>query len=361
MISYTTGNLLQSDAEALVNTVNTVGVMGKGVALMFKEHFPENFKAYEKACKSKEVKLGEMFVTERKDLLGPKWIVNFPTKGHWRYPSKMEWVEEGLKDLVRVISAKNIKSIAIPPLGSGNGGLNWLEVRTSIELVLSKLDDVHVIVYEPTAQYQNVAKRTGLEKLTVPRALVAEMVRRYSIVGIECTLLEVQKLGYFIERCVDSFGLSNNLKFKFTANKFGPYSENMKHLLNGLDGSYLHCNKRLADAGPFEAIHFDDKKKDLVAAYLTKESAKNYRPALDATTEIIDGLESPFGMELLATVDWLIHNSSVEPTASAIRIALEEWPSGGARRKLELFDARVIDIALCNLTASQLYAEASVR
>ena len=117
MITFTEGNLLEADAEALVNTVNTVGVMGKGVALMFKEAFPENFKAYEAACKEKQVQLGKMFVTEREDLLGPKWIINFPTKGHWRYPSQIKWIQEGLNDLVRLIQGKKIRSIAIPPLG----------------------------------------------------------------------------------------------------------------------------------------------------------------------------------------------------------------------------------------------------
>jgi O-acetyl-ADP-ribose deacetylase (regulator of RNase III) len=133
MIKYTRGNLLESKAEALVNTVNTVGVMGKGVALMFKSAYPENFKAYEAACRRNEVKVGHMFVTERQAMLGPKWIINFPTKQHWRGKSKMEWIEAGLEDLKRVIAEKNIHSIAIPPLGSGNGGLNWLEVRARIE------------------------------------------------------------------------------------------------------------------------------------------------------------------------------------------------------------------------------------
>ena len=196
-ITFTHGNLLDADVEALVNTVNTVGVMGKGIALMFKEAFPENFDAYDDACKDKTVRLGRMLVFERDDLYGPKWIINFPTKGHWRYPSKMEWIEEGLEDLKRVIEREKIKSIAIPPLGSGNGGLVWAQVKSRIESALGQLRDVNVVVYEPTSNYQNVAKRGGVEKLTPARALIAELVRRYSILGIECTVLEVQKLGYF--------------------------------------------------------------------------------------------------------------------------------------------------------------------
>jgi O-acetyl-ADP-ribose deacetylase (regulator of RNase III) len=358
MITFTEGNLLEADAEALVNTVNTVGVMGKGVALMFKEAFPENFKAYELACKEKRVRLGEMFAIEREDLLGPKWIINFPTKGHWKYPSQIKWIEDGLADLVRLIEEKKIRSIAIPPLGSGNGGLEWTKVRPLIEKALGSLKDVKVIVYEPTAKYQNVAKRTGVEELTAPRALIAEMVRRYSILGIECTLLEVQKLGYFLERNVNAFQLENKFQFEFGANKFGPYSDKLKHLLNALDGSYLHCDKRIADAGPFETIRFDDAKKDTVAAFLTTPEARPYREALEAATDLIDGLESPFGMELLSTVDWLVDREGTEPNVKAVRAALSKWPGDqkAGERKLELFDERVIAIALQSLGDSKLNA-----
>lgn len=355
MIKFTQGNLLEADAEALVNTVNTVGVMGKGVALMFKEAFPENFKAYEAACKAGELKLGKMFVTERDDLLGPKWIINFPTKAHWRFPSKIEWIAEGLDDLKRVISENNIRSVALPPLGAGNGKLLWQEVRALIEVALAGLSHVEVIVYEPTAQYRNVAKRTGVEKLTPPRALIAELVRRYSILGIACTLLEVQKLGYFLERFVEKLDL-NPLAFEFGANRYGPYSDRLKHMLNGLDGSYLHCDKRLADASPFEIIRFDDAKRDKIAAYLTAPEAKPYRPALEATSNLIDGFESPLGMELLATVDWLIAQHGTAPRLKDIKEQLKQWTGGQAagERKLRLFEDRIILLALDALREADL-------
>jgi len=360
MIEFRTGNLFDAPAEALVNTVNTVGVMGRGVALMFKERFPENFKAYERACKRKEVKLGEVFVTERKDLLGPRWIINFPTKGHWRYPSKLDWIERGLDDLVAVISANNIHSVAIPPLGSGNGGLDWAEVRPLIVAALEPLSDVQVYVYEPTKEYQNVAKRTGVEKLTAPRALIAEMVRRYSILGIECSLLEVQKLGYFLERMTYAHRLKDDFRFNFVANKFGPYSENLKHLLNGLDGSYLNADKRLGDAGPFDYIRFVDAKKDRVRAFLTAPEARDYRPILEATTKLIDGLESPFGLELLSTVDWLVSHEAIAPNVTDVREGLANWAGDekASRRKLKLFDERVVAIALEALAGSELKPQA---
>jgi O-acetyl-ADP-ribose deacetylase (regulator of RNase III) len=355
MLSFTEGNLLDADVEALVNTVNTVGIMGKGIALRFKEAFPENFKAYEDACKRKEARLGSMFAVRRDDLYGPKWIINFPTKGHWRYPSRIEWIEAGLKDLKRFIERERIESIAIPPLGSGNGKLNWAEVKSRIQEEFGEMPGVAITVYEPTSKYQNVAKRGGVERLTPARGLMAELVRRYSILGIECTLLEVQKLGYFLERSVVALRLPNKFNFVFAAHKFGAYSDKLKHMLNALDGSYLHCDKRLTDAGPFDIIRFDESKRDYVAAYLTAPEAKQYHAALDITSELIDGLESPFGMELLATVDWLIHHNKIEPTTSAIRAALHNWPGDGAagERKLKLFDDRVIGIALETLRASK--------
>ena len=162
MITYTTGNLLEANAEALVNTVNTVGVMGKGIALMFKEAYPQNFREYQKACKNKEVQVGRVFVTEENNLYGKKWIINFPTKEHWRQPTKMEWIVDGLKDLRSFIRNNKIESVAIPPLGSGNGGLDWASVKPHIESTLRDLHDVNIIIYEPTQKYQNVAKGIGV-------------------------------------------------------------------------------------------------------------------------------------------------------------------------------------------------------
>lgn len=351
MIRYTSGNLLDSGAEALVNTVNTVGVMGKGIALMFKEAFPENFKAYDIACKREEVVVGKVFVTQRSDMLGPQWIVNFPTKKHWRHPSKLEWIEAGLEDLKRVIIQNHIHSIALPPLGAGNGGLEWVQVRPRIEAVLGDLPDVDILVYEPTAKYQNVAKRTGVEKLTPARALIAEIVRRYWVLGIECTLLEVQKLAWFIEVTATDLGLDDPLHLKFKANRFGPYADELRHLLNNLDGSYLHCNKRLGDAGPLDVIWFDDSKKSRLEAYLTSPEARVYEPVLEATTRIIDGFQSPLGMELLATVDWL-RREGVEANVHAMLSGIKAWPGGegSAARKAKIFDDRLVALALERLT-----------
>ena len=347
MIRFTSGNLLDAEVEALVNTVNTMGVMGKGIALMFKERFRDNYKAYEAACKAKQVVLGRMFVTESLELRGARWIINFPTKANWRFASKLQWIESGLQDLRRTILQNGIKSIAIPPLGAGNGGLDWRDVRPLIETALGDLADVDVLVYEPTAAYQNVTKTTGVEKLTPARALIAEMVRRYESLGLDCSILEVQKLAWILDRVINNLGIRNPLGLKFQANRYGPYADNLRHLLDNLDGSYLHCEKRLADAGPFDELHFaPDHEQKLSAFFRTAEGA-SFIEAVTRTDELIDGFQSPLGMEALATVDWLLSQANAEPTISGIRFAITRWPTeGAAERKQRLFNDELLGAAL---------------
>ncbi|WP_341809477.1 macro domain-containing protein [Xanthomonas oryzae pv. oryzicola] len=353
MITFTQGNLLESGAEALVNTVNTVGVMGKGIALMFKERFKENFLRYAAACKDNQVRIGKIFVTEVNELDGPRWIINFPTKQHWRGDSRIEWITEGLQDLHLFLIENKVKSIAIPPLGAGNGGLDWADVRPLIEEVLAGLD-TDILVFEPTLKYQNVAKRSGVEKLTPARALIAELVRRYWVLGMECSLLEIQKLAWFLERNIERAGLPE-LDLRFSAHKYGPYADRLRHLLNGLDGSYLHCDKRISDADPLDVIWFDDNRKSFVQTYL-KSEAKQYIPALEATAALIDGFESPFGMELLATVDWLIVQEGISAQVADVREGIRHWPGGqdAAARKDRLFDDRALGIALKRLASGAI-------
>jgi O-acetyl-ADP-ribose deacetylase (regulator of RNase III) len=353
MMRFTQGNLLDARVDALVNTVNTVGVMGKGIALMFKERFPENFAAYEAACKAGEVQVGRMFVQGGAELDGPRWIINFPTKKHWRQPTRIEWVEAGLSALKEVIREKRIRSIALPPLGCGNGGPDWNDVRPRIESALGELEGVDIVVFEPTAKYQNVAKKNGVEKLTPARALIAELIRRYWVLGIECTLIETQKLVWCLERSIHRMGLPDVLDLRFEANRYGPYAHRLTHLLDRLDGSYLHCDKRIADASPFDTIWFDESKREKVELYLRSAEARAYLPALEATDELIDQFQSPLGMEVLATVDWLIAREGAQATVAGVRSALDKWPAGedAAKRKQSLFSDKLIALALERLTA----------
>ncbi len=350
MIHYTTGNLLDAPVEALVNTVNTVGVMGKGIALMFKERFPDNMAAYREACKNGRVQTGKMFVTETNEFLAPRWIVNFPTKQHWKAKSQVEWIEDGLNDLRQFIIEKNVSSIAIPPLGAGNGGLDWQDVKLKIESALSDLPNVEILIFEPTVQYQNVAKNIGVQKLTPARALIAELIRRYWVLGMECSILEIQKLAWFLQRVIEKHDLSNELKLDFQANYYGPYAHNLTHLLNALDGSYLKSDKRIPDCEPLDVIWFNQQEHIKVQTYLNSD-AKDFVPALEEATALISGFESPFGMELLSTVDWLIHKENYQPNVESIKEGLANWSAGKrwANRKLSLFKDEHIQYALDQL------------
>ena len=348
MVTFEQGNLLEAEAEALVNTVNTVGVMGKGIALMFKERFPENFKSYAAACKRGDVRLGEMFVTENIELGGPRWIVNFPTKDHWRSRTRLEWIEAGLEDLGRVIEGYGIRSIAVPPLGCGNGGLDWRDVRPVIESALARTDALKAMVYEPTAKYQNVAGKRGVETLTPARALVAEMVRRYSVLGLGCSVLEVQKLAWFIARGAAATGVEDPLQLEFQASFYGPYSDKLRILMNALDGSYLGCERRLGDAKPTSEIWFNAEKRVFVEAYM-RSKGKRFLPALTWATDTIRGFESPLGMEVLSTVDWLLQRRGRAATVDDVRDGIRHW-GPGQKRKARIFDERLVGIALERLT-----------
>ena len=321
---------------------------------MFKDRFPGNFEAYVRACTAGQVRLGEMYVTENKELFGPRWIINFPTKTHWRVKTKIEWIEEGLKDLVRTIVERNIRSIAVPPLGCGNGGLDWREVGPLIASALQDVEGLNAIVYEPTSRYQNVTRRKGVENLTPARALVAEMVRRYCLLGIDCSILEVQKLGWFLERGVRRFRVADPLQFKFQADRYGPYSHNLTKLLDSLDGSYLRCDKRLADAEPLDLIWFNEEKHDRLGVYLNSSEGTEFSRVLEWASTTIDGFESPLGMELLSTIDWMIQRGNAGSTTSAVMEGLKGWPGGekAGQRKLKIFDRRLVSIALEKLEAA---------
>jgi hypothetical protein len=209
------------------------------------------------------------------------------------------------------------------------------------------MPDVDVIAFEPTAKYQNVAKREGVQKLTVARALIAESIRRYWVLGIECTLLEIQKLAWFLERSIHRRNLEDVLDLRFQADRYGPFSPRLNHLLNALDGSYLRSDKRIADCGPMDTIAFADPKADMIAAFLRSGDGRAYGIVLEDTDALIDGFQSPLGMELLATVDWLIRRENCSPELPALRHGLQRWTAGAdaGERKLRIFNDRLLALA----------------
>lgn len=178
MFEYKQGNILKEDAEAFVNTVNCVGIMGRGVALQFKKAFPDNFKVYEYACKRNEIQPGMMFVFETGNLTNPRFIINFPTKRHWRGKSRMEDIESGLTALVDEIRLRKINSIAIPPLGSGLGGLDWADVRSRIEKALRDIPNLQVTLFEP-GDIPAETKSSDVPAMTASRAVLVALINRY--------------------------------------------------------------------------------------------------------------------------------------------------------------------------------------
>ena len=213
------------------------------------------------------------------------------------------------------------------------------------------------LIFEPTAKYQNVAKSKGVEKLTPARALIAELIRRYWVLGMECSLLEIQKLAWVLERVIEKQQLENPLQLQFSPENYGPYANRLQHVLNHLDGSYLKSDKRIADSNPLDVIRFNEKHKIKIQTYLESE-AKEYLPALEQASKIISGFESPFGLELLTTVDWLINKEHCNGTVDDVMEAIKHWPAGPkwASRKEKLFSQRDVSIALSRLQEMKMAA-----
>jgi O-acetyl-ADP-ribose deacetylase (regulator of RNase III) len=339
MIHYKTGNLLESQAEALVNTVNTVGVMGKGIALQFKNMFPHNYKLYVKACKNKEVRVGNLFVTEEETLLtGKKIIVNFPTKTDWRLPSEYKYIEDGLVELVKVIKEKNIKSIAIPPLGSGNGGLDWNKVKRILEEYLVDVD-CDIYIYEPNAAIQELMKKERV-KLTPARAMLLSVLFELVRNGEFVSEFASEKIAYFLQR----FGAKDAFNLEFQPNFYGPYSGKVKHVLYYLNGSYL-MGYSSKDKKPFEELGLIPDAEKEVIEFLNKPENELYKTTVEKTKEFLAGFYSSFGLELLSTIDYIITEKKVN-TQDAITRELEAWSD----RKKSLFNnPNFIQIAINNI------------
>ncbi len=341
MIELVRGNLLEANTEALVNTVNCVGVMGKGIALQFRQAFPENFKRYKKACDLGEVKPGTMYVFDRGGLAStpsePRYIINFPTKTHWRGKSKIEYVITGLEALVHEVKALNIRSIAIPPLGCGNGGLDWNDVRPQIEAAFADLMDVHVRLYEPghAPKASALRVRTKKPRMTRARALFLRLIDMYQVQDYELSLLEIQKLAYFLQES----GVP--LKLGYQRGQYGPYADNLNHALQHMEGHYI---QGYGDRGAIQAaIHVLPGALDDAAIKLQQEPEKDLLlRGLQRVEDLIMGFETPYGLELLATIHWLF---KVEPTTvTDVDAAVAAFQAWSDRKKIQ-FHSQHITVA----------------
>lgn len=339
MIKFKQANLLESDALAIVNTVNTVGVMGKGIALQFKNQYPQNYKLYATACKAKEVVVGKMFVTEETSLLGgKKIIINFPTKTDWRKPSEYSYIETGLQDLVKVIEDKNIKSIAIPPLGAGNGGLDWNKVKELIEQHLSHLD-CEVQIYQPNAIIQEALKKERV-KLTPARAMLLAVLFDLVKNGEFVSEFTAEKIAYFLQR----FGAKEAFKLEFQPNFYGPYSGKVKHVLYYLNGSYI-SGYSSKDKKPFDELGLMLDAEKEVNEYLDAKENIAYKEIVEKTKAFLSGFYADFGLELLSTVDFIIEDKKTK-SIEEISKHLIDWSD---RKKTLFTNPKFISLAVQNI------------
>ena len=337
-VQLTNGNLLNADAEALVNTVNTVGVMGKGIALQFKQAFPENFVAYQTACRRGEVQPGTMFVFATQALTGPRFIINFPTKRDWRAKASLDDVEKGLRDLVNVIRSNAIASIAVPPLGCGNGGLNWEVVRPRIERAFVDLPEVAVSLFTPdgapTPEQMTVA--TVPPNMTPTRAALLGLLNRYALPGYRTTLLEIQKLMYFMQLAGEPMDLH------YEKRQFGPYAETLHHILQRVEGHFLRGYGDRSRSAEVRVLPEAERDADL---FIEEHPATHER--MQRVMRLIEGFETPRGLELLATVHWVVNEPpSITPFSpeEAVR-RVQSW----SRRKRDTFPPEQIIVAFKRL------------
>lgn len=352
MITICHGNLLTAEAQALVNTVNTVGVMGKGIALQFKRAYPANYAAYRAACAASEVKLGKMFVFDSARLGPRRYVINFPTKGHWRAGSKLSDIQAGLADLVRVVRERQITSIAVPALGCGNGGLNWDEVRQAIEHAFAALPDVQVLLFPPEGAPRPADMPVATEKprLTEGRATLLRAIERYlqRAQTLEprdgVTVLEIQKIAYFLQ------ALGQPLRLQFVRGRYGPYAENLNHVLDRLEGHYLTgFGDRSARVEELQPIRLTDGTSDAIATWFEAHGSPS-PDTLDQLARLVNGFEAPYSLELLATVHYA---AALHPPTNDLA-ELTERVRSWSGRKARLFTRPHIKLAYDRLQSAGL-------
>lgn len=338
MIEITRGNLLEADVEALVNTVNCQGYMGKGIALQFKKAFPDNFDAYARACRAGKVEPGSMFVYPTDSMVNPKFIINFPTKHHWREKSRIAYIESGLQALVDEVHRLDISSVAIPPLGAGLGGLDWRKVRPLIERAFDAHPEVKVLLFEPEGAPEAKAMpiRTKRPRLTLSRAMLIRLMHQYSELAYRLTLLEMQKLAYLLQES------GQPLRLNYVAHLYGPYAHNLNKVLEKLEGHFI---RGYGDTQkPDVEIDLLPGAVDEANRFLEKHPEDKSR--LERVGAMIEGFETPYGMELLSSVHWIAIHATPRATNSEAAVhAIQHWNP----RKRHMFKPDHIRIAWSRL------------
>ena len=317
-IHFSQGDLLkQNDVDAIVNTVNCVGVMGKGIALQFKNKWPANFAAYHAACKAGRVRPGNMMVFDAGAYAQPHFIINFPTKDHWRGNSTLVFIQDGLQDLIRQIGALDIRSIAIPPLGCGNGGLDWQDVKPLIEAAFSTLPEVEVRLFAPgTAPGAKAMEvRTPRPAMTEGRAAILKAIDTYRDLNYGLSKIEVQKLGYFLQAA------GQDLQLQFDKHIYGPYSDRLRHALNRMEGHFI---VGMGDGSVESEIEPADDALREANAFIEATGDSTLINRLERLQTLIDGFQTPYGMELLSTVHWVATREERNSPDAALQ-AIGQW------------------------------------
>ncbi|MEP0868602.1 macro domain-containing protein [Trichocoleus desertorum AS-A10] len=308
MLQFTTGNILESTAECLVNTVNCEGYMGKGIAYQFKLRFPKNNSEYIKACKSGELRIGKIHYYCEDN----KLILNFPTKNKWREKSKHEYIHQGLSELIDLIDSLSIKSIAIPPLGCGNGGLNWSDIRPVILEYLEPLSNsVDVFIYEPSTYF----KARGVE---APKLNVSHVVlMKFKLKLKRFNKLRLQKTAYFM-----NIFLGKNY-FKFYKHKYGPYAHSIDIL-----------TKDIKEFQDFYQIPTEEALKlvlNIVTSKATDQKMKDFGEPIEQATDFVNEISTDKQLELIATICSLLEPDK-ELTFNNIIKEIKAWSDEKANK-----------------------------
>lgn len=346
MIETGTGDLFDTKVDALVNTVNCVGVMGKGVALQFKRRYPEMYVAYKRACDRGEVRLGQMDVHETQQMTGPRLIINFPTKGHWKAKSRLNDIESGLDALLHVVDHYGVTSVALPPLGAGNGGLYWPDVRRLIEAKLGHLT-IPIILFEPSGHSAYAVEGARAIRMTRTRALALQLIERYSERRIllepwsephSASHLELQKLFYFAE-VIDS-----SLDLRFSKGLYGPYSERVRHVIADMEGRYLRgYGDGTANVLSLDPIQVTDEGARELRRYLETDEGRGVADLVERVMTVTQGYESAYGVELLATALLCVSRTGFD--ADAVANEIQSWNP----RKARLFERSHVGEAIEHL------------
>jgi O-acetyl-ADP-ribose deacetylase (regulator of RNase III) len=274
-----------------------------------------------------------MFITQTLQLTNPKYIINFPTKRHWKGKSKLEDIDDGLVDLLNVIKKYDIKSIAIPPLGSGLGGLDWNIVKTKIQNTFTNITDTNIIVYQPLDE-KTIVKNisTDVPKMTEGRAALVELINRYlkGLLSPFISLLEVHKLVYFMQEAGEP------LRLKFEKAHFGPYAQNLRHVLNVVEGHFINGYKDGGDA-PDKQIKLVPGAVIDASKFLEDKDTTNSN--FKKVSDLVSGFETPFGLELLSTVHWIMKQNNTTDIQDIVS-SVYKWNKGKKQ-----FSQKQIEIA----------------